>query len=220
MLTCCRSRRDSRRRGLLRRWGSARRGARCRSRCCAAHPTRSSGDRARRCCVLFCRPQKARSPRPRAHSNEMRKDLEPRLARTGDQALLEPFLEFFKDKPLSNGSTILSIWESACPSAVQKLASTLAHPACLQQACARRSRAACWQATTLRWRGPCFRQASRTTSMRMCPWAWSTRTSAAPCLTCTGAPTASCPTRGGSGRTLPWSCSSRRQLCVAAGGAA
>ena len=46
-------------------------------------------------------------------SNEMRKDLEPRLARTGDQALLQPFLEFFKDKPLSNGSTILSIWESA-----------------------------------------------------------------------------------------------------------
>jgi hypothetical protein len=52
--------------------------------------------------------------RPRA-SSEMRKDLEPRLARTGDQALLEPFLQFFKGKPLSNGSTILSIWESAPP---------------------------------------------------------------------------------------------------------
>ena len=53
-------------------------------------------------------------------SNEMRKDLEPRLARTGDQALLQPFLEFFKNKPLSNGSTILSIWESAPRSSLSR----------------------------------------------------------------------------------------------------
>ena len=74
-----------------------------------------------------------------ARSNEMRKDLEPRLARTGDQALLAPFLEFFKDKPLSNGSTILSIWESACPPAydVESLLSCWLPP-CLQQARARR----------------------------------------------------------------------------------
>lgn len=50
----------------------------------------------------------------------MRKDLEPRLARTGDQALLQPFLEFFKNKPLSNGSTILSIWESAPRSSLSR----------------------------------------------------------------------------------------------------
>ena len=77
----------------------------------------------------------------------MRKDLEPRLARTGDQALLAPFLEFFKDKPLSNGSTILSIWESARARPCLPLSddfclvpcSVLARPACLEQASVGRS---------------------------------------------------------------------------------
>ena len=69
----------------------------------------------------------------------MRKDLEPRLARTGDQALLEPFLDFFKDKPLSNGSTILSIWESACPSAPTAEASFYTGSPCMPAASTRQA---------------------------------------------------------------------------------
>lgn len=43
--------------------------------------------------------------------NEISKDLRPRLEKTGDVDLLQPFLDFFKDKSFQNGTTLLSLWE-------------------------------------------------------------------------------------------------------------
>jgi hypothetical protein len=43
--------------------------------------------------------------------NEISKDLKPRLAKTGDEDLLIPFLAYFDDKSFANGTTLLSLWE-------------------------------------------------------------------------------------------------------------
>lgn len=43
--------------------------------------------------------------------NEISKDLRPRLEKTGDEDLLQPFLHFFDDKSFSSGTTLLSLWE-------------------------------------------------------------------------------------------------------------
>ncbi len=47
--------------------------------------------------------------------SEISKDLRPRLERTGDQGLLQPFLDFFKDKSFQFGTTLLSLWEGGHP---------------------------------------------------------------------------------------------------------
>lgn len=43
--------------------------------------------------------------------NEISKDLRPRLEKTGDEGLLQPFLDFFKNKSFQVGTTLLSLWE-------------------------------------------------------------------------------------------------------------
>eukprot|EP00884_Botryococcus_braunii_P009435 jgi/Botrbrau1/18493/Bobra.0072s0072.1 len=42
---------------------------------------------------------------------ELEKDLKPRLEKTGDQGLLQPFFDFFKGKDLSYLSQLLALWE-------------------------------------------------------------------------------------------------------------
>ncbi len=43
--------------------------------------------------------------------NEISKDLRPRLERTGDQNLLQPFLDYFRGKSFQNGTSLLALWE-------------------------------------------------------------------------------------------------------------
>lgn len=47
--------------------------------------------------------------------SEISKDLRPRLERTGDQGLLQAFLDYFKDKSFTTGTTLLSLWEGRHP---------------------------------------------------------------------------------------------------------
>lgn len=42
---------------------------------------------------------------------DLEKDLRPRLEKTGDQGLLQPFFDYFKDKNLSYLSQLLALWE-------------------------------------------------------------------------------------------------------------
>ena len=42
---------------------------------------------------------------------EISKDLQPRLAATGDADLLRPFLDYFADKTFSLGTSLLAMWE-------------------------------------------------------------------------------------------------------------
>ena len=47
--------------------------------------------------------------------NEISKDLKPRLERTGDEALLQPFLEYFEGKSFEVGTSLLALWEGGWP---------------------------------------------------------------------------------------------------------
>ena len=44
---------------------------------------------------------------------EISKDLRPRLQATGDEGLLQPFLDFFNNKEFRVGSSLLALWEGA-----------------------------------------------------------------------------------------------------------
>ena len=43
--------------------------------------------------------------------NEISKDLRPRLERTGDADLLQPFLDYFSGKSFKVGTSLLALWE-------------------------------------------------------------------------------------------------------------
>ena len=43
--------------------------------------------------------------------SEISKDLKPRLERTGDEALLQPFLDYFEGKSFEVGTSLLALWE-------------------------------------------------------------------------------------------------------------
>ena len=43
--------------------------------------------------------------------NEISKDLRPRLERTGDADLLEPFLDYFSGRSFQKGTSLLALWE-------------------------------------------------------------------------------------------------------------
>lgn len=47
--------------------------------------------------------------------NEISKDLKPRLERTGDEALLQPFLDYFEGKSFEVGTSLLALWEGGWP---------------------------------------------------------------------------------------------------------
>ena len=47
--------------------------------------------------------------------NEISKDLKPRLARTGDEDLLQPFLDYFEGKSFKVGTSLLALWEGRFP---------------------------------------------------------------------------------------------------------
>lgn len=47
--------------------------------------------------------------------NEISKDLKPRLARTGDEDLLQPFLDYFEGKSFEVGTSLLALWEGRLP---------------------------------------------------------------------------------------------------------
>ncbi|CAL8466934.1 g6470 [Coccomyxa elongata] len=55
--------------------------------------------------------QMLRSATVSQFDSEISKDLRPRLERTGDQGLLQAFLDYFKDKSFTTGTTLLSLWE-------------------------------------------------------------------------------------------------------------
>ena len=46
-------------------------------------------------------------------TDEIGRDLQPRLAKTGDMALWTAFESYFKGKDLSKGSNLLALWKGA-----------------------------------------------------------------------------------------------------------
>ncbi len=60
--------------------------------------------------------------------NEISKDLRPRLERTGDQDLLQTFLDYFSGKSFQVGTSLLALWESVTPLVVANMASVGRHP--------------------------------------------------------------------------------------------
>ena len=48
-------------------------------------------------------------------ANEISKDLRPRLERTGDQDLLQTFLDYFSGKSFQVGTSLLALWEGEQP---------------------------------------------------------------------------------------------------------
>ena len=46
--------------------------------------------------------------------NEISKDLRPRLERTGDADLLQPFLGYFSGRSFQIGTSLLALWEGKC----------------------------------------------------------------------------------------------------------
>ena len=51
--------------------------------------------------------------------NEISKDLRPRLERTGDQDLLQTFLDYFSGKSFQVGTSLLALWEGESPLIIQ-----------------------------------------------------------------------------------------------------
>ena len=49
--------------------------------------------------------------------NEISKDLRPRLERTGDADLLQPFLDYFSGRSFQTGTSLLALWEGKCAAA-------------------------------------------------------------------------------------------------------
>ena len=49
--------------------------------------------------------------------NEISKDLRPRLERTGDADLLQPFLDYFSGRSFQTGTSLLALWEGECTAA-------------------------------------------------------------------------------------------------------
>ena len=52
--------------------------------------------------------------------NEISKDLRPRLERTGDADLLQPFLEYFSGRSFQIGTSLLALWEGKCAAAAAR----------------------------------------------------------------------------------------------------
>ncbi|CAK0734256.1 hypothetical protein CVIRNUC_000405 [Coccomyxa viridis] len=55
--------------------------------------------------------QMLRSASESQFDNEISKDLRPRLERTGDADLLQPFLDYFSGRSFQTGTSLLALWE-------------------------------------------------------------------------------------------------------------